>query len=158
MLELHDAGVILHPRAYSDGLVGWREFPYLGGTKFVIHGEDIAHLAEAFGLALGKFSIVSHTREGEPRKTYYRVSDHEFSVRRGYLEVGRGHADDWEGSHIIEKIWAREDNGCLHIRTRCFCEDAEEGRIYYEQRVTYSGSYTIWWSAEDITPSEEFGS
>ncbi len=135
MIELHQAGVIVHTDDYHGGLVGWREYADIRGGDLTIDGEVLGRLLQDLGLL--------DRRPGH-------IGDYPLVLRYDMKTGGsRGRTNllGGEGGKRIKGLWARvESERLLEIRFIEVFDDGQEA----EQGLTYCGSYTVWWS-----PAEE---
>ena len=61
-----------------------------------------------------------------------------------------------EGSHAIKELWARVDGPqLLQVRFVGTFEGSGNVTEEYEQGLTYSGSYTVWWKEEGADAQSE---
>ena len=148
LIELHDSNVKIHPRTYSDALAGWSE--YSTKEQYVLGGEEIERLANYFGIQAETLTAMA----GDPPKRYKNeIKYQEFNiVRKDTKDIGSGHTTiEGGGSHKIGELWAKViGERMLEIKfTSLFGgesedEDEDQEMVY----VTYSGSYSVWWSPE----------
>lgn len=153
VVELHDAGVILHPHDYPDAIAGWNEC--FCGPQWILGGEHIAHLLEVLGLGpgLGWETKVWSEKDGREKTRVILLRDTEFEVDRRLDVVGSGHCvfGSWIGSHKIGELWA-EVVAPRHLRLRfttLWEHDGEEQSHTVE--VEYCGDFTVWWAAAEAT-------
>ena len=147
LIELHDSNVKIHPRSYSDALAGWSE--YSTKEQYVLGGEEIERLANFFGIQAETLTAMA----GDPPKRYKNeIKYQEFNiVRKDTKDIGSGSdSTEYGSSHRIGELWAKViGERMLEIKfTTLYGEDSETE----EQEmvcVTYSGSYSVWWSPEE---------
>ena len=135
MIELHDAGIVVHVEDFPEEGLGWRDSPTVAGRRLVIDGNEMARLLQALGLTFDanelygdEFDLLFH----RPFKT-------------GEAKPDVPPADVLR----IQELRARADGPMtLHIHITSGIGEAES-EDQYVQELTYSGSYTVWWSTAE---------
>ncbi len=131
MIELHDAGVVVHVENLPREDLGWRDSPTVVGKRLSIDGDELGRLLHAVGVTFDadvlyndEFDVVFHRplRTGEEKldvalKDTLRVT--ELLARP-------------EGPHLLH----------IHVTSH----PADNADEEYVQQLTYSGSYTVWWT------------
>jgi hypothetical protein len=148
LIELHDRGVMIHPFDYSDALAGWSQYAE-NSNRFVIDGAGLAELAGFFGLAT-KEKII--TDQSGNKKFTQNLKDTEIPVlRKPADKIGAGYTSEpHESSHKIKDLWAKIiQPQLISIRFVTVINEDSAEKEEIVQEVTYSGSFSIWWS----TPS-----
>jgi hypothetical protein len=147
LIELHDAGVAVHPVEYSDALAGWREFIEDTGY-YVLDGRSVATLAEALGWKTHPVTGIN-TQTGS--KESATIEDLEFPIlRRRRERIGDNTTSlPDEESNVILELWAKiEAPHVLAIRLVIERDEEEDGPTEYVQEVSYCGRFTVWWETE----------
>lgn len=136
MIELHDAGVVVHVED-SEGAV-WREAPTLRGTYLSVNGDGLAHLLEAMGVAFDADMLFGSSYDVLFRRP----------PRAGARRSGRPVVNV---PGITELRVRPEGDRLLHIFVTFRPGDTEgdEEEEAFVQEITYSGSYTVWWAAAE---------
>lgn len=135
MIELHDAGIIVHIEDFPQDGLGWRDSPTVAGRRLVVNGNEVARLLQALGLTFDaeglysdEFDVVFHRpfRTGEAKPDVLL-----------------------EDVLRIQELRARTDGPrLLHIHVTSDIGEADS-EDQYVQELTYSGSYTVWWSTAE---------
>jgi hypothetical protein len=132
MIELHDAGIILTSQTCTDALVGWNYGQDEHGLTYSIEGKDLERLAKHFGI--GTYPI------RKSNEAQY-LEDYTFSLVRKLPDVPDEDKDRWIktlsariiAANLLEILvtWAFSDGDLIPVR------------------VTYSGTFTVWWKSID---------
>lgn len=142
MIELYDAGVVLHPKRYSAS-AGWRDSP---GESYCIEGRTIEKFMGLFGVQRPLFEKPD-AETGGITKCLQRVPD--LPIFRRPMEIGDGSLEGTE-AEIILKLWANiEQPQLLHVRIRSVCDVMDSDKKYYDQDFSYSGRFNVWWVMYD---------
>lgn len=123
-IELYDAGIVLHPKDYSDGAAGW---PYTLGQSYYIDGRSVDKLAQRLG----------RPQKGEVPNLH---------IFKQPMVIGDGLSSDSEG-YIIGKLWAKsEQPQLLHVRIRYIRRksNGDQEDEDFDQDFTYSGAFNVW--------------
>ena len=145
LIELHDSNVRIHPKNYADAIAGWKEFT--SNEVYMVDGEMLDRLVKFFRVRTETIHLES---EKSHKRYTEELKDFEFPLIRKLVEdIGYGDTSTpHEGSHEIGELWAKPiGERSLDIRfTSIFGSgpDIESKSVY----VSYSGSYTVWWSQE----------
>ena len=123
LIEFHDSGFLVHPEKYSEPMVSWSE--YLDeGASYSLIGKSIELLCNCLDVPLQK-----------------QIKHHNFPIlRRDQIVVGHKQDGRW-----IEQLAARIiDRDLLEILVK-WGFDGEAEPQFEEARVTYHGTFTVWW-------------
>ncbi|MEX2399179.1 MAG: hypothetical protein WD423_00295 [Rhodothermales bacterium] len=133
IIELHDAGVVIHVENLPREELGWRDSPTVVGKRLSIAGNELGRLLHAVGMSFDadalyddEFDVVFHRpmRLGEEK-----------------LDVAL------EDTLRIKELLARVDGPHLlqvHVTSHA-AESADE----FVQELTYTGSFTVWWTTAE---------
>lgn len=131
IIELHDAGTIVYIDDLPQEDLGWRDAPTVVGKRLSVDGNELGRLLHAMGISFDaedlyddEFDVVFHRpmRMGEEKR--------DVSLRTTLL---------------IKELRARPEGGrLLHLQVTAHPADDPDEEIV--QELTYSGSYTVWWS------------
>lgn len=124
LVVLHDAGVILKPMS-SNEEPWWKEYPE-EGKHFLIDGRWLKDLANMLGIETYPLEC-----KGKSKRTLYqKLSTMDIPI--GSLAIQENPHD-----YPIKKLWAKVDNGVLHLAA--ITEDEESFRS------THGGGFDIAW-------------
>lgn len=148
LIELHDRHVAIHPEHYSDALAGWSE--YAPRTNFVINGKGLDRLATYFGIEQRplKYKESDSDRTGSMNLKHDEI----IVLSQEYDDVGSGYMrnDPDTQSHKIKELWAKVVSpNLLEIRFVTLFDGDGEPDSEEIQTITYSGSFSVWWSQVD---------
>ena len=135
MIEFHDAGIVVHVEDYSAEGLGWQESPSVVGTRIAIDGNEAARFLKALGVTFDADELFGDSFDVVFRRPM-KMSDGNAGVP--LKDVLR-----------IREIHARADGpNMLHVHITSFnrLTGSEEE---YVQELSYSGSYTVWWSVAE---------
>ncbi|MDR4505887.1 MAG: hypothetical protein MRK01_14030 [Candidatus Scalindua sp.] len=133
-IELHDAGVTIFQKNYSDSThASWKEFNGIDGPSFVIPHDSVQKIGKLFGLNISP------------------SLDNSIRILKERQNVGNSIYQDIHGKQeVIKELYARiEAPSLLNIRATFDGEFADEPEDHI-QEITYSGSFTVWWESPDI--------
>lgn len=135
MIELHDAGVVVHVEDYpSDGL-GWRDSPTVVGKRIAVDGNEAARFLKALGITFDADELF-----GDDFDVIFRRPVHAGALKSDVplKDVLR-----------IRELRARpEGPNMLHIHITSYGREGGSEEEYV-QELSYSGSYTVWWSVAE---------
>lgn len=158
LVELHDAGVIVHPYSYPDGVVGWNEC--LFSSQWIFSGEHISHLVKALGpdVSLGWYEDVWSEKDGCVKRQWRDLAREGLKIQHQADVVGSGHCSlgFGIGSHKIGELWAQVvAPRRLRLRfTTLWEQDGKEHSHTIE--VEYCGNFTVWWAAEPTKEEAQY--
>jgi hypothetical protein len=148
-IELYDAGVVLHPKDYSEGSAGW---PYAFGESYCIDGRTIDKFVRLLGV---KPTIVEKTDEDTGKVTRCVQNAPDLPIFRRPMDIGDGLSEGNEAD-IISKLWAKiEQPQLLHVRIRYLGGKGDDDQDYFDQDFTYSGAFNVWWVMLDREQIDE---
>lgn len=131
MIELHDAGIVVHVEDLPAEDLGWRDSPTVVGKRLSVDGNELGRLLHALGLTFDAEMLYGDE---------YDVAFHR-PLRTGEDRPDVPLADTLR----IKELLARPDGPhLLHIHVTSFPHGEEDQE--YVQELTYSGSFTVWWS------------
>ena len=143
MIELYDANVVLHKEDYSNAEVGWNGLVPEQGEKFIINGSEIADLLLTLGIE--SYPVYEGKRPSHPMS----LENMEFTINRHNKDVGNDFRGD--NGHQIKDLGVKIVNSLmLNIRFTAIYEEDGQTDIYTRE-ITYSGSYTVWWTSDKET-------
>lgn len=132
MIEFHDAGVAAYSERADAGGLGWHDAPTVLGRRLAVVGDEAARLLQALGRTFDAdglygddFNVLMH------RPAYVN------SESRRAAEAPIGNA-----LRVWELRARPEGPHLLHVHITAGTSEEDE----YVQELTYSGSYTVWWS------------
>lgn len=130
-IEPYDAGLDISPRDFAEGLATWLDYP---GGSYCIEGGTIDKLMRSYGvLPVG----------GAGGTGLQKVPD--LHIYKRLKEIGEGEIA-CPGTNRIDKLWANiEQPPLLHIRVRYVFDKDGPHEKYYDQELTYSGKFSVWW-------------
>lgn len=130
MIELHDAGVVVPVKGYSDAIVGWTEYSDQAAGGYILDGDVVADLAKIFNVKFGDLTEYSENKQFPYNR---KLKDLEFEIKKSVTDIS--------SNMNIKELWAKiEGPKLLHIRIHI--DDPQETII---QQLTYSGNFTVWW-------------
>lgn len=131
IIELHDAGIVVYVEDLPPEDLGWRDSPTVVGKRLSIDGNELGRLLHAVGVSFDAEDLY----------------DDEFDVvfHRG-MRMGDEKPDvSLRDSLRIRELLARaEGPHLLHVHITAHPADNDDEEVI--QELTYSGSYTVWWS------------
>lgn len=134
IIELHDAGIVAYVENLPPEDLGWRDSPTVVGKRLAVDGNELGRLLHAIGVSFDAEDLY----------------DDEFDVVfRRSMRMGDEKSDvSLKNTLRIRELLARpEGPHLLHLLITAHPADDGDEVV---QRLTYSGSYTVWWSkAED---------
>lgn len=144
LIELHDRGIMIHPYQYSDALAGWSEYAY-NSQRYVIDGSGLSELAKYFGIDIKEQYYTN--KKGQCCVQELKNFDIPI-LRKPIDEIGTGKTtEQFELSHKIKEIWAKIiQPNLISIQFVTIFDEEQESKEEIVQEVTYSGSFTVWWS------------
>jgi hypothetical protein len=144
MIELHDCGVVIHHTSYADGLVGWHTYPS-EGEVLSVDGESLDHLCQHLGLPV---KPIYYENEGmgttPPCRMRRDLAERKFPLlQKERFVMGFGRGDDRD----VKELWAKV-RGPNHLEL--LVEFLfPHGNDTEQQRISYSGAFTVWWAADN---------
>lgn len=144
LIELHDRGIMIHPYKYSDALAGWSEYAY-NSQRYVIDGSGISELAGYLGIEIKE----QHYTDKKGHQCVQELKNLDITIlRKPINDIGTGRTtEQFEFSHKIKEIWAKIiQPNLISIQFVTIFDEDTENKDEMIQEVTYSGSFTVWWS------------
>ena len=142
MIELHDPGIVVHVDDFPANGLDWRTSRSVAGTRIAVDGNEAARLFEALGITFDAdvlFGDIFDVLFRRPATIgMVRLDDPPENVPLGDGSL--------EGVVRIQELRARpEEPNLLHIHISSTVGASDDDDLYV-QELTYSGSYTVWWS------------
>ncbi len=149
MVELYDAGVVIHTKDHDECSIGWSSLPGLHGANYWLNSYTVDDLLKFIGV---KPRIIDKRdpATGENQQVYAKVPD-----LRIYKELGEI-CDGFPlhgiaSTNTIQKLWVKIDAPqMLRIRMRYLYRVNEDPSDEYtrDQETTYCGTFKLWWPTE----------
>lgn len=134
MIELHDAGIVVHVEDLPREELGWRDSPTVVGKRFSIDGNELGRLLQSLGLTFDAEMLY-----GDEFDLLFRRP-----IRTGDVKPDVPISDVLR----IKELKARIDGPhVLHLQLTA--HTTSEADDEFVQEITYSGSYSVWWSVAE---------
>ena len=149
MIELHDAGVVVHVKSYGDANIGWTSDAELTCESYHIQGPAIDDLLNRAGIR-PRLMDKNDPCSGKTRPVHESAPHIEIHKQREAVGSG-GFILGYALKRTIEKLWVKiEKPQLIHIRIMYLCDEGAPDECEVYQETTYSGSFNVWWSKQEI--------
>ena len=140
LIELHDTGVVINHSGLSGAVIGWQEYPGAHGEKFTIKGDDLALMAQIFGIVPPKFV---EYEDAKGQQLSMKPDSVVVGIERQRSVIGHAHREDKKISRIEAKIRGEK---LLDIKTTSVVP-SDNGPKEITNEITYSGGFSVWWTS-----------
>jgi hypothetical protein len=145
LIELHDSGVVVRPQEFSDALAGWGEYLETPSKTFAVSGEHLRRLCDHLDIPFHDHRYNTAGLDGKQHAHIERLEDHEFPlIEQGRLIIGDKREGRW-----IEQLSARIVGADLLEVLVKWGFDGKTGPEFEEIRISYHGSFTVWWKGQE---------
>ena len=128
-LTLHDAGITLCPKDHKDDInANWCEYDDYESPAYSIEYDSLELIIKMFNLNIPK-NLVQPIR----------------MVKENLTIGSRDEHDDYGALAIIKELSVKIESAKLLTMNITFAGFPEENIDDHVQKITYSGSFTIWW-------------
>ena len=134
MIELHDAGIVVHVEDLSREELGWRDSPTVVGKRVSVDGNELGRLLQSLGLTFDAEMLY-----GDEFDLFFKRP-----IRTGDEKPDVPLSDVLR----IKELKARtEGPHLLHLQITAHPASGADDE--FVQEITYSGSYSVWWSVAE---------